>query len=70
MSSLELYLLVLQTFGMKENWPDWKQVLSQFLMPSLQNPHADTRHMAAEVIGHMYTLVGDDLQSEVLLIAQ
>jgi len=55
---------------MKENWPDWKQVLSQFLMPSLQNPHADTRHMAAEVIGHMYTLVGDDLQSEVLLIAQ
>lgn len=61
LSRLELLLLVLKSFGFKDNWPSWKTLLADLAMPSIKNHYPDVRHMASEVIGHLYSILGDEL---------
>ena len=61
LSRLELLLLVLKSFGYKENWPSWQTLLADFVMPSILNHYPDVRLMATEVIGHLYSILGEEV---------
>jgi len=66
LARLEIMILVIGKFGLKEDIWSWRTLCKLLVFPSLNHQNPEVRGMCIELIMTLYKLIGEDVKNELI----